>query len=237
MVVGALGCSDKTLRDEVFETYPLEPGWQWSYGRTLDVELLGSNAAVITLVDSAQVVTRGEEALGDDVAFVLASTFFTIDGLTFGQQFFQQTANQLLQVPGPGEGNHTSVLPKPGVSPKPSGWNLLSQNQVGESSRVIFRYPLIRGNRWVAQESPELVLREVVGRERIHVPAGEFDTIRIRTEVFGAVDFVYEDWVGSEGLVRREASFVLEDFLYRGNPLPERIVEIVQLTSFRPPSS
>ncbi|MGH7742549.1 MAG: hypothetical protein ACRENS_11080 [Candidatus Eiseniibacteriota bacterium] len=67
---------------------------------------------------------------------------------------------------------------------------------------TMLRYPLYTGASWIVRDSPRFV-RRVAGRERLHVPAGEFPSWRIAgdSELFGPNDRVTY-WYGAPGLLR-----------------------------------
>ena len=103
----------------------------------------------------------------------------------------------------------------------------------GEITHLL--YPLFRGSRWIVRDAPRFT-RNIVGRERLTLPAGEFDTWSIRggSEFFGPNDRV-QFYYAAEGLVRMRARFesVLVDV--EGNPIGEYITEMdQQLVEYSP---
>jgi hypothetical protein len=100
-----------------------------------------------------------------------------------------------------------------------------------------FDFPLAAGKRWQARllatdpadgrRFPLTLYGEVLGWERIKVPAGEFDTLKVRRQVFfdywvlgvrGRSEIVEVEWYAPavKQAVRREASSQYWSYLYSG---------------------
>lgn len=93
----------------------------------------------------------------------------------------------------------------------------------GEISML--RYPLRLGARWVVRDSP-LFTRTVVARETVHLPAGVFDSWKLRgdSELFGSTDRVHF-WYGRAGLLRIRFHAEAEATDEAGNSVGRLIVD------------
>ncbi|HXF67522.1 MAG TPA: hypothetical protein VNK67_12605 [Burkholderiales bacterium] len=100
-----------------------------------------------------------------------------------------------------------------------------------------FDFPLAAGKRWSAQviatdpadgrRFPVSIHAQVLGWERVKVPAGEFDALKVKRQVFfdywvlgvrGRSEIVEYDWYAPavKQVVRREASSMYLSYLYGG---------------------
>ena len=103
----------------------------------------------------------------------------------------------------------------------------LGSPRPGEISHLL--YPLFRGSRWIVRDSPRFT-RSIVGRERLSLPAGEFDAWAIRggSEFFGPNDRVFFHYA-EEGLVRMQVRLEAELVDEQGNPIGRYVTETDQL--------
>jgi hypothetical protein len=113
----------------------------------------------------------------------------------------------------------------PGL-PSPGEETGLQRGRARPGEATVLSYPLRRGSRWLLSEFPRFT-RSVVGRERVRVPAGDFDTwvVRGNALLFGPNDRLTM-WYAREGMVRFQAHLEGGVFSPSGEPLGVVIMDI-----------
>jgi hypothetical protein len=133
--------------------------------------------------------------------------------------WYKSTSDSLVEVAYSGAGRVPVVLPKMGGSYAPSPltvptslWRYIMKKmssdsvQIRSDLRVVHRYPLSEGKKWVSFHDPFLEEREVVGAEFVTVRAGTYFCSKIETTIdlgSGPLDVQWYDYVASEGLILR----------------------------------
>ena len=67
---------------------------------------------------------------------------------------------------------------------------------------LILSYPLLVGKQWEVSEGSG-VQKKVIGLEKVKVPAGEFDSIKIQWLLEGWDDLEFFEFISSEGLIKQ----------------------------------
>lgn len=226
--------------DTVFaiRRYPLEEGWAWTYRRTLRVELVDGSAPPFLARDEVTVRTTGPTTIEGESVFGLVSAPPDRVGPEV-RQFFLQDGASLSHLLTAGIGADLSAFPKPGAAPLPAPfgiWAAAPGVQESAPRRVVFAFPLQVGSAWIAETGPPVVLRRVVGEERLEVAGAWRRTLRVDTGIVGDDEAAFADWVGEEGLLRRVAVFTVPESLFPGHPADERISELIELIDLQRPA-
>jgi hypothetical protein len=80
-----------------------------------------------------------------------------------------------------------------------------------EDIRIVYKFPLVNGNKWTSFTYPFLQVREVVGTESIERAGKNFSCTKIKTTIPTlAPDIEWYDYVSMEGLIERQIRVVME---------------------------
>jgi hypothetical protein len=79
-----------------------------------------------------------------------------------------------------------------------------------DDPRKALVYPLRPGATWVSFTDPWTQIRTVEGHEPVRVPAGNFGSAHITTDVGIDPNVTWSDWVAAQGLVSREIGGIVE---------------------------
>ena len=74
-----------------------------------------------------------------------------------------------------------------------------------DDPRIVYKFPLSIGMRWISFHSPFLQTREVVGTEQVTVQSGVYSCLKIKSSFYisSTDSLVYYDYVTKEGLILR----------------------------------
>jgi hypothetical protein len=74
--------------------------------------------------------------------------------------------------------------------------------------RIVYKFPLVNGNKWTSFTYPFLQVREVVGTESIERAGKRFSCTKIKTTI-PTLDpnIEWYDYVSMEGLIERQIKF------------------------------
>jgi hypothetical protein len=230
------GCAED-VPGPLVTSYPLQEGWSWDYRRAVEGELLNGSSDRVQQLDSARVEAVGSVTWDGQAAYSVISTVLSDGPPLLGQDYFRQTSRDLHHVVRLTGGGDLDVLPKPGAGAPDPSWAAASGPGPAQDpgGRTVLAYPLIPGNSWVMQVTPSLITRSVVAEERITVPAGRFETVRIETTIHGPEPLTYTDWIGQIGLVRRELVWELDEYFFVGHPARERVHARIDLRRYTRP--
>jgi len=233
------GCGDDA-QEPLVKQYPLDAGWSWDYRRMVDVELLDGSGTRAHLLDSARVECEGMVVLEGGTSFSVVSAILSDGPPVRGQDYFQQSPSDLQHRVGAPGGGDLDILPKPGASGGgTTSWAVPSGPGGGPAQegrqRTVLAYPLLTGNSWVMQLDPRVVTRRVVTEEPVTVIAGRFPAVRIETTIHTDPPLQYTDWIAEIGLVRRELDWVVDEYLFQGNPAQEHVHAVIELHRYSRP--
>lgn len=244
LILAVLAGCDDGPPEALLTEYPLDAGRTWIYRRTLTVRLLDGSGEGFVVEDSLQVVSIGEEPPGPGrpPAHLLEVTRLRTSPGEPGRQYFLQDRVALRQVAVAPEGEDLTAFPKPRSEELPAPARFLTgpcpaggAGGTNEETRLVLAYPLALGGAWTTVVRPYPILRRVTREEILRGPWGSARAAVIETTSYDPRFIPYTDWVGTDGLLRREAAAEVEEFAFPGHPAKERVREVFLLTAMRPP--
>lgn len=218
IAVSTSSCSDNDAKPEQFE-YPLTVGSQWFYSHTLTQIAQDNGEAVVLAEGSATVTVAGIETLGDIGEAYRLEVVRTDGAMTsHGAEYYQNRDDGLHRV---ARCNQPGVVGPKIVAPEDvltehvllfSELDLVPAQvcntapEIEADEPLALPYPIRIGQDWVFREIPDIgvsIHKQIMGWEKVSVPAGKLDSYRIKWTYLGNEDIEAEDHIAELGLVKR----------------------------------
>ena len=191
-----------------------------------------SNSYVLTLKDSVGTtatsrsdsfsvrVTSTQEVLGNYKNLILLEATRLNSSVTLQKVWYKSEKDSLVELAYQFlDYNVPTVFPKSGVTSVSGSLLFLPQTikmflnhnakldslRWRDDVRIVYKFPLTKGQKWISFSSPFVQTREVIGEELVHVRAGSFFCMKIKSTIgsISSDSLEFYDYVSQDGLILR----------------------------------
>ena len=229
-VIFIMSCSTESNSHTDWEfEYPLTIGNNWQYNSIYEIdydencEALGYQDKSITGEATVQ-ISSFETILDSLNVFNFETTYIEEDILNHSKEYYNKSNNSFICYAYDNSENFTPKNNNKKIKFKfndklydniqqiftilQKGYDVYDKNSIVYDPSISLQYPFEINNKWISRQSnnPWKVEKEIIGKKRISLPAGEFDCWEIQwtfPESDWNNDIDFRDYVSKEGLIKR----------------------------------